>query len=130
MAMSQHDHELERRARELYLRASRDVDPAMAGRLRAARRTALSAPAHHSTARRVLIPASAFAVVALATLMVWQPLGGPSSAPPAAMQAADVTDPTDLPPDADNTDPALYQDLQFSSWLAYNDTGSQARNDK
>jgi len=126
--MSQHDHELERRARDLYLRASRDVDPATAGRLRAARRTALAAPSHHSARRRVLIPASAFAVVALATLMVWQPLGAPPSAPPAVVQAADVTDPSDLPPDADSTDPSLYQDLQFYSWLAYNDT--QARNTK
>jgi hypothetical protein len=65
MAMSQHDQELERRARNLYLRASRDVDPVVAGRLRAARRTALAHP-HHSTARRLLLPAGAFAVLALA----------------------------------------------------------------
>jgi hypothetical protein len=130
MAMSQHDHELERRARDLYLRASRDVDPATAGRLRAARRTALAGPTAHSAARRLLIPAGAFAVVALATLMVWQPLGGPSSAPPAAIQAADGSDPTDLPPDADSTDPSLYKDLQFYSWLAYNDAGSQGRSNK
>lgn len=125
--MSQQDRELERRARELFVRASRDVDPAMAGRLRAARRTALAGTAKHGAARRVLIPASAFAVVALATLMVWQPLG-PSAAPPVAMQAADASDPSDLPPDADSTDPSLYQDLQFYSWLAYND--GQGRNDK
>ncbi|HEY4090587.1 MAG TPA: hypothetical protein VGN46_03655 [Luteibacter sp.] len=128
--MSQHDHELERRARDLYLRASRDVDPAMAGRLRAARRTALERPSPHSTVRRVLIPASAFAVVALATLMVWQPLGGPSSAPPAVVQAVDATDPSDLPPDADSTDPTLYKDLQFYSWLAYNDSNGQGRSTK
>jgi hypothetical protein len=128
MAMSQQDHELERRARELFLRASRDVDPAMAGRLRAARRTALASPASHTVARRLLIPASAFAVVALATLMVWQPLGNRAPAPPAAVQTVDATDPTDLPPDADSTDPSLYQDLQFYSWLAYND--GQARNNK
>lgn len=125
--MSQHDHELARRARDLYLRASRDVDPATAGRLRAARRTALAGGTTHTAARRILIPASAFAVVALATLMVWQPLG-PSSAPPAAVQTVDASDPSDLPPDADSTDPSLYQDLQFYSWLAYND--GQARNDK
>jgi hypothetical protein len=123
MAMSQHDHELERRARDLYLRASRDVDPATAGRLRAARRTALARPAGHHALRRVLIPASAFAMVALASLIVWQPGRGPASAPPAAVPTAEVAaDPSDLPPDADSTDPSLYQDLQFYSWLAYNDT--------
>jgi hypothetical protein len=128
MAMSQHDHELERRARELYLRASRDVDPVTAGRLRAARRTALAGPTSHSAARRILIPASAFAVVALASLMVWQPLGGPTADAPATVQTVDVSDPNDLPPDADVTDPSLYQDLQFYSWLAYND--GQARDNK
>lgn len=122
--MSQHDRELERRARDLYLRASRDVDPAMAGRLRAARRTALSQP-HASTARRLLLPAGAFAVIALATLMVWQP-GVSPSAPPAISQAGDA-DQNDLPPDADSADPALYKDLQFYSWLAYNDTPSTSR---
>ena len=121
--MSQHDRELERRARDLFLRASRDVDPAMAGRLRAARRTALSGP-HASTARRMLLPAGAFAVIALATLMVWQP-GVSPSAPPAISQAD--TDPNDLPPDADSADPALYKDLQFYSWLAYNDTQPSSR---
>ena len=122
--MSQHDRELERRARDLYLRASRDVDPAVAGRLRAARRTALSRP-HESTARRLLLPAGAFAVLALSTLMVWQP-GVTPSAPPALSQSAD-NDQTDLPPDADSADPALYKDLQFYSWLAYNDTPSSSR---
>jgi hypothetical protein len=124
MAMSQHDRELERRARDLYLRASRDVGPATAGRLRAARRAAL-APPHHSTARRLLLPAGAFAVLALATLTVWQPGGGPP-APTVVAQPGD-NDPNDLPPDADSADPALYKDLQFYSWLAYNDTPSSSR---
>jgi hypothetical protein len=48
------------------------------------------------------------------------------SAPPAVRQAADA-DPNDLPPDADVADPALYKDLQFYSWLAYNDTPSSSR---
>jgi hypothetical protein len=124
MAMSQHDQELERRARELYLRASRDVDPAIAGRLRAARRTALAGP-QHATARRLLLPAGAFAVLALATLTVWQPGGGPP-APTVVAQPGD-SEPNDLPPDADVADPALYKDLQFYSWLAYNDTPSSSR---
>lgn len=117
--MSQHDRELERRARDLYLRASRDVDPATAGRLRAARRTALARP-QPSMTRRLLLPAGAFAVVALASLMVWQPRVGPSDMPVATQPSAEA-EPNDLPPDADSADPALYKDMQFYSWLAYND---------
>src|SRR4051812_48220418 len=124
--MSQHDRNLERRARELYLRASRDVDPATAGRLRAARRTALAAPQTASATRRLMLPAGAFAVVALASLMLWQPGGAPPAAPPAAMQSADADVASDLPPDPDSADPALYQNLQFYSWLAYNDTQPSA----
>lgn len=122
--MSQLDRELERRARDLYLRASRDVDPATAGRLRAARRTALAAT-HESAARRFVLPAGAFAVVALASLMMWQPGNAPVPAP-VMTQTADTT-PADLPPDADSADPALYKDLQFYSWLAYNDTSGSSR---
>jgi len=123
--MSQHDQELERRARKLFLSASQDVDPAMAGRLRAARRTALAPKPHASAARRLLLPAGAFAVLALASLMVWQPGGAPPS--PTALGASVDSDPNDLPPDADSADPALYKDLQFYSWLAYNDTKSPSR---
>lgn len=121
--MSQLDRELERRARDLYLRASRDVDSATAGRLRAARRTALAAP-HESAARRFVLPAGAFAVIALASLMMWQPGNSPSP-PPVMTQTAD-SGPADLPPDADSADPALYKDLQFYSWLAYNDTSGSS----
>jgi len=120
--MSQHDQELERRARKLFLGASQDIGPAMAGRLRAARRTALAPKPQASPARRLLLPAGAFAVLALASLMVWQPGGAPPS--PTALGASVDTDPNDLPPDADSADPALYKDLQFYSWLAYNDTKS------
>lgn len=124
--MSQYDRNIERRARELYLRASRDVDPATAGRLRAARRTALAGP-RESMARRLLIPASAFAMVALASLIVWQPGGGGNVVDSSAMsQVLDNEPPSDLPPDADSADPTLYQNLQFYSWLAYNDTPSSS----
>jgi len=121
--MSQLDRELEHRARDLYVRASRDVDPAIAGRLRAARRTALASP-HESSARRFLLPAGAFAVIALASLMVWQP--GPAPTPMQPVAASASAAPTDLPPDADSADPALYKDLQFYSWLAYNDTSGSS----
>lgn len=122
--MSPNDSDIQRRARDLYVRASRDVDPVMAGRLRAARRTALAAP-HASAARRLLLPAGAFAVVAMATLMAWQP-GSQPGEPSSTAISADA-EPNDLPPDADSADPALYQNLQFYSWLASTDTHSERR---
>lgn len=119
---------LARRARALYLEASRQVDPATAGRLRAARRQALAA-AHPAPARlgSRLLPAGAFAVLALATLVIWQPLRRADSAPPRAASALPATDAdAELPPDADSADPQLYQNLDFYGWLAANDT-AQAR---
>ncbi|UGB38832.1 hypothetical protein [Frateuria soli] len=114
---------LARRARALYLDASRQLDPATAGRLRAARRQALDAarPAPR-LASRLLLPAGAFAVLALATLMIWQPLRHADRAPSHAMPAAAAVDAdSDLPPDADSADPQLYQNLDFYGWLAAND---------
>ena len=75
--MSQYDRNIERRARELYRRASRDVDPATAGRLRAARRTAIARP-RASMARRLPIPARAPAMVALPSLTAAPPAAGGS----------------------------------------------------
>jgi hypothetical protein len=75
----------------------------------------------------LLLPAGAFAVLALATLMIWQPLRHADSAPPRAASALPATDAdADLPPDADSADPQLYQNLDFYGWLAANDT-AQAR---
>jgi hypothetical protein len=113
----------EQRARELWREAARQVDPATAGRLRAARREALQAaraPARHVT--RWLIPTGAFAAIALAALMVWQPLPRTSAAMQ-AHQTASATPQADneLPPDAEQDDPALYQNLDFYAWLAAND---------
>jgi len=116
--------ELVRRARALYQEASRQLDPATAGRLRAARRQALEAahPASPRLAPRLLLPAGAFAVLALATLMIWQPLRHADHAPPHAASAMPATDAdSDLPPDADSADPQLYQNLDFYGWLAAND---------
>ncbi|WP_424682495.1 hypothetical protein [Frateuria sp. YIM B11624] len=123
--LDRHDSErLARRARALYLEASRHVDPATAGRLRAARRQALEA-AHAAPSRlasRLLLPAGAFAVLALASLMIWQPLRHADHAPPRAASAVPTTDADgDLPPDADSADPQLYQNLDFYGWLAAND---------
>lgn len=113
-----------RRARELYREASQRVDPNTAGRLRAARRQALDAA--RSPQRRTvrwLIPTGAFAAVAFAMLMVWQPLSrGPATPASHAISAPDQSADADndLPPDADKTDPKLYQNLDFYGWLAAN----------
>jgi hypothetical protein len=120
------DKPFEQRARELYLEAAQRIDPATTGRLRAARRQALTAaqaPRHHTA--RWLIPTGAFAAIALAALMVWQPL--PHRAPSPTTQVANATDATpdldnELPPDADKTDPNLYQNLDFYGWLAANNS--------
>jgi hypothetical protein len=115
---------LARRARALYLEASRHLDPALARRLHAARHEALAAarPASSRLAPRLLLPAGAFAMLALATLMIWQPLRRADSARPAAVSTAPAADAdSDLPPDADSADPQLYQNLDFYGWLAASD---------
>lgn len=114
------DKAFEQRARSLYHQASRQLDPATAGRLRAARRTALQAavqaPAHHHR-MRALLPVGALAAVALAALMVWQPLQRGNVPAPAAAATASINN--ELPPDLDgNDDTSLYQNLDFYSWLA------------
>lgn len=124
------DAQLEQRARALYREASQRLDPATAGRLRAARRQALGAA--HAPPRHVarwLVPTGAFAVLALAALMMWQPPAhAPSAAPDPSMQtaAAGVSAGPQadnvLPPDADKVDPSLYQNLDFYGWLAANDS--------
>lgn len=118
------DELIARRARALYREAGQCIDPATAGRLRAARRHALDAakaPQRHTA--RWLVPTGAFAAIAFAMLMVWQPLSrGPSMPVNHAIsstdQSADVDN--DLPPDAEKTDPSLYQNLDFYGWLAAN----------
>jgi len=122
--MTSDPDKLARRARALYLDASRQLDPAAAERLRTARRQALAAarPAPSRLAPRLLLPAGAFAVLALATLMIWQPLRHADQAPSHAASAVPAADAdSDLPPDADSADPQLYQNLDFYGWLAAND---------
>lgn len=113
----------EQRARKLWREAARQVDPATAGRLRAARREALQAaraPIRHPT--RWLIPTGAVAAVALAAMVVWQPLPrAPSSMQINHPAHAAVEADAELPPDAEQADPALYQNLDFYAWLAAND---------
>ena len=126
----QPDTPLEQRARALYREASQRLDPATAGCLRAARRQALGAaqaPQRHVV--RWLVPTGAFAVLALAALIMWQPPAhAPSAAPGPSLQtaAAGVSAGPQadnvLPPDADKVDPSLYQNLDFYGWLAANDS--------
>jgi hypothetical protein len=116
------DKLFERRVRALYQEAGRRIDPVIAGRLRAARRHALeTAQVRGKRIVRWLIPTGAFAAVALATLMVWQPLPhGAATSPNQAIGTPDTGIELDneLPPDADKTDPNLYQNLDFYGWLA------------
>ncbi|HKT29253.1 hypothetical protein [Dyella sp.] len=125
--MNSSDKQFEQRARARYQEAIQSIDPVTAGRLRAARRTALEvatvqASPHHRV--RVLLPVGALAAMALAALMVWQP-----SPQPEGKQVA-VTEQQDneyLPPEADKADPGLYQNLDFYSWLAANNSDQAKR---
>ena len=125
------DKYFEQRARKLWHEAARHVDPATAGRLRAARRNALEAtqaPTHRTV--RWLIPTGAFAAITLAVMIVWQPLPHRMASQPTqlvntANQGADLD--SELPPDADKTDPNLYQNLDFYGWLAANNSQTANR---
>ena len=127
--MNSSDKQFEQRVRALYQESTQSIDPVTAGRLRAARRTALEAAnAHTSPHRRarVLLPAGALAAVAVAALMTWQPSPQPQA--DGKPQGVAVTEQENeyLPPGADKADPGLYQNLDFYSWLAADD-GSQTR---
>lgn len=126
--MNAPDNHLERRARELYREAARQLDPATAARLRAARRAALAGSDGSSLAQRLLqllLPAGAFAAIALAALMLSSPVQGPSGN---ATGLSPVTEADgDLPPDAAAADPALYQNLDFYGWLAKNGDSQASR---
>ncbi|HTV87098.1 MAG TPA: hypothetical protein VME63_16985 [Dyella sp.] len=128
--MNSSDKSLEKRARALYHEAVQHLDPATAGRLRAARRTALQAATGHAATHhraRVLLPVGALAAMALAALMIWQPTPKPpaNGATPAMATAAETDN--ELPPGAENGDPGLYQNLDFYSWLAANQNNGQQR---
>lgn len=102
------------RARKLYRELGPRVDTVTAARLRAARRNVMERAA--SRPRRPLhwiVPAGAFAMTALAVIISWQPLHRLDT-PPAQNAASEQI----LPPDADQTDPALYQNMDFYAWLA------------
>lgn len=116
---------LEQRARELYHEAARRIDPATAGRLRAARREALAGTRQEQRPHRLarwLVPSGACAAIALAALLSWPSAPRPvDTAPVTAAASAGETD-NALPPDPEQADPNLYQNLDFYGWLAANDS--------
>lgn len=125
--MNAPDNHLEHRARALYRQAAVHLDPAMAARLRAARRDAL-ASANQSLAHRLLqllLPAGAFAAIALVALFLSSPVQRPASSAPTAAQAVDVDG--ELPPDGATADPKLYQNMDFYGWLAKNGDSEASR---
>jgi hypothetical protein len=129
--MNAPDNHLERRARELYREAARQLDPATAARLRAARRAALAGADNSSFAHRLmqlLLPAGAFAAIAFAALMLSSPVKGPTSAVPAGVMSSPTAESeTELPPDAAAADPTLYQNMDFYGWLAKNGESQASR---
>ncbi|WP_201314408.1 hypothetical protein [Dyella sp. EPa41] len=127
--MNAPDNHLERRARELYREAARQLDPAAAARLRAARRAALAGADGSSLAQRLLqllLPAGAFAAIAFAALMLSSPVQGPTGGAAAGLSPMTEAD-GELPPDAAAADPALYQNLDFYGWLAKNGNSQASR---
>lgn len=118
---------LERRARALYHEAARNLDPAIAGRLRATRREALAAAGTRQAQRphhvaRWLVPSGACAAIALAALLAWPSAPRHATDASAGVTATVSGEPdTALPPDPEQADPNLYQNLDFYRWLAAND---------
>ena len=108
------------RARELYRRLGPQIDTSTAAQLRASRRAALETSTFgYQRHLRWMVPAGACAMVALAVLTVWQPLRRPS--PVASMTpvlSSQSTTADILPPNADQSDPSLYQNMDFYAWLA------------
>lgn len=127
--MNAPDNHLERRARELYREAARQLDPATTARLHAARRAALAGADGSSLAQRLLqllLPAGAFAAIAFAALMLSSPVQGPTGKAVAGFSPVTEAD-GELPPDAAAADPALYQNLDFYGWLAKNGDSQASR---
>lgn len=112
------------RTRAAYHAAATQLDPRLAARLRDARRAAL-AHGQHAGHRvvRWLVPSGACAAIALAAVLSWPPLPREPIAPPATTAVVSQAAEADnlLPPDPEQADPALYQNLDFYGWLAAND---------
>jgi len=123
--MNPPDTRFAQRARELYRAAAHRVDPLTSAQLRAARIRALATPpaGEQWPGTRWLVSGGAFAAVAFAAVMLWQPLMQltPHSTVAISGTAGNGDADPELPPDADQADPALYQNLDFYGWLAAND---------
>ena len=100
------------RAAAQALRQSETVDSHTAARLAAARRRALAVAAKPVMTRRLLVPASAFAAIALA-VVVLRPQQQAMQAP--LIADAHGIDTLDLL--TDDMSPAFYRDLEFYQWL-------------
>ncbi|MEO5812610.1 MAG: DUF3619 family protein [Rhodanobacter sp.] len=130
--MNTPDDRFVQRAREVYRAAAQHVDPHTTARLRAARARALATAGagERRPGTRWLASGGAFAALAFTAVLWWQPFTG--SPPPLSTGTVNNTASTaemdnDLPPDADQTDPVLYQKLDFYGWLAANDTSASHR---
>ena len=99
------------RAAAQALRQSETVDSHTAARLAAARQHALRVAGKPALARRVLVPASAFAAMALAAVVLrpQQPAQTPVAANTQGMETLDLL--------TDDASPAFYRDLEFYQWL-------------
>lgn len=116
---------LDKEARRLFLRASRELPPDMQARLDQARRQATAKAASGAgLQRRLWWPAGALAM-ACAMLVLWQPDSRTASTTHAAapkiqagqLPAGSESD-SELPPDTGQGDAGMYQDLAFYNWLA------------
>jgi len=95
------------------LRQSEAIDSHTAKRLAAARQRALAVAGKPSLTRRLLVPATAFAAIALAVVSL-RPQQQPAQ--PSSVADAHTADTLDLL--TDDMSPAFYRDLEFYRWLA------------
>jgi hypothetical protein len=94
------------------LRQSEAVDGHTAARLAAARQRALLAAGKPALAHRMLVPAGAFAAMALAAVVLrphQQTAQSPLVASSQGVEALDLL--------TDDASPAFYRDLEFYQWL-------------
>lgn len=108
----QDDQSLARSAAEA-LRRSENIDSHTAAKLRAAREHALAAADTPSFTRRVLLPATAFAAMAMVTVLLMVPRQHQQSSP----LTGDAQNIDALELLTDDMSPAFYHDLEFYRWL-------------
>ena len=115
--MTQSDDDMIKDIRQRLDDAAEQLDPAIAGRLRAARRTALEArPRPGFGYRPVLAGGVALATVVLVTVYIGRGPGG-VDAPPVSL--AGLANDMELISEADNLE--LFNELEFYQWLVENE---------